>query len=288
MTFSVGAVLLVLATCLAVYALCIEPLLCVLETVSIPIESFPAGMRILFLTDMHHHRWGMRERSFLRCLPKGDVDLIVYGGDFLGSKHGIHAALRFVNCVRSRYPLTPMYAVSGNAEHKLPPRLRLEFLDHLCHAGVVHLANRNEAIVIRGTTIAVIGTDDPYYGFHDLDAAFSGGNPDIPKLLITHSPQVIRSAIQFSPDIVLCGHTHGGQVRIPYLGAMRTQNPLSRTIAMGLFSPGRLATTLNIDDGFRTWLYISRGLGLAFVPHIRWLAPRFLCRPEVSLLVISR
>lgn len=288
MTFGLGFILLILAICLSTYALLIEPLLCQLIRVELPVHALPAGTRILFLTDMHHHRWGKREESYLRCLPKEPVDVIIYGGDFLGSRAGIDAALRFVTHVRQKYPNTPTFGVCGNAEHKLVPDLRYSFLAQLSELGVVILDNVHVDCRVNGIDIAIAGTDDPYYGFHDLPMAFSKVKPGVTTLLVTHSPQVIRTAISFEPALVLSGHTHGGQVRVPGVGPIRTQNPLSRMIAMGGYSPDDLARLLQITTAGSTWLYVSRGLGLAFIPYVRWLAPRFLCRPEVTLITISR
>jgi predicted MPP superfamily phosphohydrolase len=255
--------------------------------VDIPVPTFPAGVRILFLTDMHHHQWGKREAAFVRCLPASPVDIIVFGGDFLGSKAGIATSLRFVALVRDRYPNTPMYGVCGNAEHKLYPDARKAYLHQLRELGVLMLDNANVKCKVADCEINVVGTDDPYYGFHDLDLAFSDVDHDCPSLLITHSPQVIRASLTHKPALVLSGHTHGGQLRLPWLGPIRTQNPLSRRIAMGLFTPAELSAILNVKDDISAYLYISRGLGLAFVPHMRWLAPRLLCRPEVTLITIT-
>ena len=287
MTLGPGIVLLILAACLSFYALLIEPLQCELVQVDIPVSTFPSGFRILFLTDMHHHQWGKREAAFVRCLPASPVDIIVFGGDFLGSKAGIATSLRFVSLVRDRYPDAPMYGVCGNAEHKLYPDARKAYLHQLSELGVVMLDNANKKCKVADCEINVVGTDDPYYGFHDLDLAFSDVDHDCPSLLITHSPQVIRASLTYKPALVLSGHTHGGQVRIPWLGAIRTQNPLSRRIAMGLFTPSELSAILNVKGDNSAFLYISRGLGLAFVPHMRWLAPRLLCRPEVTLITIT-
>lgn len=282
-----GVILLFLAVCLAAYALLLEPLQCELVHIHIPVKTFPDGLRILFLTDMHHHRWGNRENAFVRCLPSVPVDIVIFGGDFVGSKEGIETSLRFVTLVRNRFPNTPMLGVSGNAEHKMLPEVRKAFLHQLSEHGIVMLDNANVKCIVDDCEINVVGTDDPYYGFHDLDLAFSKVDHDRPSLLITHSPQVIRTAMAYKPSLVLSGHTHGGQIRVPVLGPIRTQNPLSRKIAMGLFTPAALSTILKVGD-ISTWLYVSRGLGLAYVPHMRWLAPRLLCRPEVTLITISK
>ena len=279
--------MLVIGAGVFLYALLVEPVMCQLVSVKLPIKEMPTGLRILFLTDMHHHRWGQREEAFLRNMPKEPVDLIIFGGDFLGSKQGIDASILFVNRVHAMYPSVKMFGVFGNAEHKLKPHDRADFFKCLATANVTILDNENTVLKVKGTDLAIVGTDDPYYGFHDLKRAFEGVNNSIPKLLVTHSPQVIRSAIAYDPALVLSGHTHGGQVRIPGVGPMRTQNPLSRQIAMGVYGPNELSKILFRGDEVRTWLYVSRGLVLAFVPHMRWLAPRFLCRPEVTLLTIE-
>jgi len=287
-TFSSGTVLLLLLVCIGVYALLIEPLQCELVHVHIPVQTFPDGLRILFLTDMHHHRWGKREDAFVRCLPAKPVDIIVFGGDFLGSKAGIVTSLRFVSLVRDRFPDTPVYGVCGNAEHKMSPSVRKAFLQRLSEFGIVLLNNANVKCFVCDREINVVGTDDPYYGFHDLDLAFTHVDNDCPTLLITHSPQVIRNSLSYKPSLVLSGHTHGGQIRLPGIGPIRTQNPLSRRIAMGLFTPSELSMILKTAVDSSPFLYVSRGLGLAFVPHVRWLAPRLLCRPEVTLITIIK
>lgn len=283
-----GFFLLVIAILICGYALLIEPLLCQLIRISLPITELPSGLTILFLSDMHHHNWGQREQAFVRCLTSEPVDLIIFGGDFLGSKAGIDTSIKFVEIVRDKYPTAGMFGVCGNAEHKLSPKARTAFIQQLVDCGVVMLENDHRVISIQGQSIAIVGTDDPYYGFHDLDLAFNGLQHVDAKLLVTHSPQVIRSAMRFQPSLVLSGHTHGGQVRIPGIGPLRTQNPLTRHIAMGTFTPGDLSNILEITNESNSWLYVTRGLGLAFVPHMRWLAPRFMCRPELTLLKISR
>jgi predicted MPP superfamily phosphohydrolase len=170
----------------------------------------------------------------------------------------------------------------------MSPSVRKAFLQRLSEFGIVLLNNANVKCFVCDREINVVGTDDPYYGFHDLDLAFTHVDRDCPTLLITHSPQVIRNSLSYKPSLVLSGHTHGGQIRLPGIGPIRTQNPLSRRIAMGLFTPSELSMILKTAVDSSPFLYVSRGLGLAFVPHVRWLAPRLLCRPEVTLITIIK
>ncbi|MBC8142850.1 MAG: hypothetical protein H7Y38_15605 [Armatimonadetes bacterium] len=88
---------------------------------------------------------------------------------------------------------------------------------------------------------------------------------------------------------MLSGHTHGGQVRLPFVGALKTQTPLGRRLDQGLFDRIRLRSILggrDVSEAFQ--LYISRGIGVARVGRFYWLRPRFLCRPEVTMITLRR
>ncbi len=241
---------------------------------------------ILFLSDTHHWDWGLREERVLAALRSAThpPDLIVWGGDYVGHDCGVPTAIRFCGAVRSCFPKTPMVAVRGNAEHKLSVLRRAVLESGMADSGVEWLVNESRRSTLAGADIQIAGCDDPYYGFCDLDRTFSQLDGRHPVLLVAHSPQVVARAAEWGIGLVLSGHTHGGQVRLAGVGALRTQNPQSRRIDMGVYDRKRLTHCLGRDPGSDTVLFVGRGIGLAFVPKVPWLAPRMGCRPEVAWL----
>jgi predicted MPP superfamily phosphohydrolase len=94
---------------------------------------------------------------------------------------------------------------------------------------------------------------------------------DVPQILLYHSPELMPQAIEQELDLYLCGHTHGGQVRLPIIGPLLTSSHLGRQYVMGLYRDGR------------TNLYVSRGVGLEGLsaPRVRLMA-----RPEITLVTL--
>lgn len=275
---------------LAAYALKVEPLLVEATHTQLFLPRLPAawdGVSILFLSDPHVWEFGERERRVVEvCAGLEPPDLILWGGDFLGSYRGVVHAVRLVKEVAALFPGTPTFAVWGNAEHKIRTERRAWLEALLADVGVCTLTNESLPLTLRGETITLAGCDDPYYGFADLDATFAALTPERFTLFLAHSPQVAALAARAGVDLMLSGHTHGGQVRFPFLGPWKTQNPLSRLLDCGAFDHARLTKILGYDPGGNLTTYISRGIGLAFVPYLPWLAPRFACRPEVAQLTL--
>lgn len=277
---------------LSYYALRVEPFRVELTHPKISLKRLPQnldGMKILFLADMHIDEWTSREDRVLelsRSCPR--PDLIVWGGDFLRSRRGIPHALELVKQVSDYFPDVPTFAILGNAEHKLMVGELKAFIAELECRGVSVLNNSSRLMNLRGETFNLIGVDDPYYGYADLKQALEHVALDRFTLLLAHSPQITTQAARAGVDLMISGHTHGGQVRLPFLGPLKTQNPLCHNLDMGLFDHARLTRTLGYDPGGDICVYITRGIGLANVPGIRWAAPRFLCPPEVSLLTLCR
>ncbi|WP_309712800.1 metallophosphoesterase [Armatimonas sp.] len=274
----------------AYYALKIEPLLVEVTHTELFLPRLPAswdGLKVLFLSDPHVTEFGERERRVVElCGALETPDLILWGGDFLGSYQGVVPAVQLVTQIAQLFPGTPAFAVWGNAEHKIRRERRAWLEALLAEVGVCTLTNESLPFTLRGETITIAGCDDPYYGFADLDATFAKLTPERFTLFVAHSPQVAALAARAGVDLMLSGHTHGGQVRFPIIGPWKTQNPLSRLLDCGAFSPKRLTEILGYDPGGELTTYISRGIGLAFIPRLPWLAPRFNCRPEVACLTL--
>jgi predicted MPP superfamily phosphohydrolase len=295
-----GAALLLslfgLGAAVAAYALRVEPHRLELTRPRLVCPRLPAeldGLRVLLLTDPHVDRWERLERGLIALLERlpERPDVIVWGGDFLHHPNSIPDALHLCEAVRRLFPDVPAFAVLGNAEHKMSARRRAALVGRLEARGMTMLVNRQVPLTLRGATITVAGVDDPYYGHDKLADALAPCAPaDRFTLLLSHSPQLALRAAKAGVDVMLSGHTHGGQVRLPLLGPLKTQNPLGRKMASGLFDPVGLVRATGRRDvaGARLVTYVSRGIGVAPLWKFRTVKPRLLTRPEVALLTLHR
>ncbi len=114
-----------------------------------------------------------------------------------------------------------------------------------------------------------------------LRDALQGIPEGLCTLLLMHSPDGVAEAVVYGVDLVLSGHTHGGQVRFPFVGAPYTHSYLGRRMSSGLYAGRGLRRVVGIRPG-RTQLYVSRGIGIS------GLALRFMTRPEVTVITLQR
>ncbi len=291
----VGGGIIAASAGLAAYSLLVEPYQLELTHTDLFLPRLPDawnGVRILFLSDPHVITWSKREDKLLEMLQTLDpVDLVVWGGDFLQGGAGPAPSLRLVEAVNAPFAALgmPIYAVLGNAEHKMNFRKRAKYIEELETRGCRVLLNEWEPLKLRNQTAIIAGVDDPYYGHADVDAALK--NAPVASdftLLLSHSPQTAEHAARLGVDLMLSGHTHGGQVRLPLIGPLKTQNPLARKMDCGVWDRPKLEHLLNREVGGDMVTFISRGIGVANVPRLPWLTPRFLCRPEVAVLTLRR
>jgi len=135
--------------------------------------------------------------------------------------------------------------------------------------GWTHLKNRRVLDKAAGLRLEVVGLDDPHIERHDLRVAV-GRDPEAFGLALVHSPDPAPELAALGYNLVLCGHTHGGQVRMPFFGALVTNSTMPTGLCMGLVRFGR------------TMMHVSPGLGTSkFAPF------RFLCRPEATLIELA-
>jgi predicted MPP superfamily phosphohydrolase len=144
------------------------------------------------------------------------------------------------------------------------------------------MLNNSSTTITRGAdSISVVGVDDAYSWRADLDAAFAGVDLNDFILFLTHSPSAAPDAIRRGADLILSGHTHGGQVRIPGIGMLWTHMRTSKGLNDGLYAPDALKRITGIDPGGSV-LFVNRGIGTSRF-HIR-----FLCRPEIAYITLHR
>ena len=236
------------------------------------------GFTIYQVSDLHTVKFGPREKrtaAILERLP--EPDLLVLTGDMIHTRCGIEPFMRLVKSMRARHGI---YAVFGNSEYKNGIR-RFDFAARMQEEGVTTLINQHAILEQGGAEIVLAGVEDPWSYEDDLDLAITGVPDDTFKLLLMHAPDAVGDAVHRGIDLVLSGHTHGGQVRIPLLGAPFTHSVVGRRLSSGHYHGNRLRSVVGVRPG-RTQLYITRGLGIS------GLALRFYCRPEFTILTLRR
>jgi len=276
---TIAAALLAGAGGLLAYATAVEPNRIRIVHRDIFLPRLPAafeGYTIYQIGDLHTSSWGIRERAVAQILGSlPPADLIALTGDMVHTRGGIAPFLKLAESFRST---DGAYAVFGNSEHKngVDPNAFPLVLEQ---QGITCLLNRGAVVERGGDRIAVVGVDDPVNEKDDLDAALAGVPPERFVLCLMHSPDSVASAVVRGVDLVLSGHTHGGQIRLPIKGPLFTHTHVGKRMSSGHYHRGRLRGVVGIRPG-RTQLYVTRGIGVS------GLAIRFLCPPEFTILTL--
>jgi predicted MPP superfamily phosphohydrolase len=226
-------------------------------------------LRVLHLSDFHVERLTPREKKMLKLIGELRPDVIVYTGDLLNFSYLDDERARADCCEllsKIRAPLG-VYAVPGTPLIDTPDVINAIY-PHVNHITLL----TNQVIELEGyPQLQIIGltcTHDPALDAPKLDRARAAASHDKFALLLYHSPDLMPEAVQAKIDLYLCGHTHGGQVRVPLLGALVTSSIYGKRYEMGRYR----------QDG--TTMYVSRGIGMEGKGAPRM---RFLCPPEMEL-----
>ena len=238
-------------------------------------------LSVLHLSDLHFVNGDRRKARFLARLPSADVTVIT--GDLLGEAEGVEAVTEALRPARGRlgsffvlgsndyYRPRPLnyflYFTDRRDKRRLERRSRPDDLARaLSEDGWVHLKNAHDDVSFDGTPVEVVGLDDPHIHRVDLRVAPRRWQ-DRFGLAVVHSPDPAPELAALGYDLIVAGHTHGGQVRLPLIGALVTNSQMPRRMAMGLHRLGP------------AYLHVSAGLGTS-----KYAPFRFLCRPEATLL----
>lgn len=260
------------------YAWGIEPYRIELTEREIEIPDLPEsldGLTICHLSDLHVGGYRRLERALARMLQGREVDLCAITGDLVSGRHAIEHVGRILTHLGTRLGT---YAVCGNSEHD-PWMFGVPMAQEFEAQGIRLLVNRGERLIVNGSEILIGGVDDPYLGLAEPDRALAGGSASL-GILLAHSPDIVRDLGDEIPDLVLCGHTHGGQICLPLIGALWLHCRHPRLgVRGGYYGPERLSAIGGRDLG-HLQMYVCRGLGGSGI------RARFLCRPEVSFLTL--
>ncbi len=230
------------------------------------------GLRVLHVTDLHLRQGAHPADEIAPVLDGERFELAVFTGDLADDEGGCVALAPLLRALR---PAEGAFAVLGNHDHYFyrhttgegPLQNDLRPLLATLHAAGVTLLTNAHATACGGR-LAVIGVDDPTLGLDRVDVAFAGLAPRAPKIMLAHSPDVLTRLGHHRPGLLLAGHTHGGQLRLPGIGALGTVSGLPRRYTMGAY----------VYDGVPT--YVSRGVGTSGAPA------RLYCPPEIAVITL--
>jgi len=225
------------------------------------------GVRIAHLSDLHAGRICGIEylRRVAAAANAASPDVIVLTGDHVSRADALTPAL--IELLAGLSAPEGKFAVLGNHDHACGAEAVCRALEQ---AGIDVLTNAHRILARRGQPLCIAGVDDCRTGRPDLAAALAGVDERVPRVLLAHNPDYAE-AMPARPrvDLMLCGHTHGGQIRLP-------------------FGPAPMAAvrhkryTEGLVRGPRCNVYVSRGIGMVYLPV------RFNCRPELPILTLRK
>ena len=259
-------------------------------------SAWPKNLSIVHISDLHVRHGDQRLfRAQKAALKSLEPDLLCVTGDICEKVADIHMVVELLQTVK---PKLGTFVVLGNHEHNAPlplhlkeqhkrgwhkalgavlhvvaPRLRSDgeheghaMADALRQAGITVLHNEGQRVTKNGESLWIAGCDSAWAGHADMQAAMSGKQPGEGCLALIHEPDLAFEARELGSDLILAGHTHGGQVRIPLVGALYTLRMDPRILIAAGFQ--------RIEEAL---LHITTGLG-------HTIPLRFGCPPEVVWL----
>lgn len=248
------------------------------ENTQLQINSFPVngyglpenfnGFRIAHISDLHNTEFGNENQNLLQLLEDTQPDIIAITGDLVDSRRtDLDIAVHFAE---EAVKIAPCYYVPGNHESRLSAYAQLE--QQLTEAGVVILANQSVPLERGGQQITIAGVEDPAFsGSEPFSQTLSDLSSEDYTILLSHRPEYFDLYCQNGFSLILSGHIHGGQFRLPFLG--------------GLLAPGQ-GFFPEYDSGLytsgNTSMVVSRGLGNSLFPF------RLNNPPEIILITLIK
>jgi predicted MPP superfamily phosphohydrolase len=257
------------------------------------LDLLPAGsdsIRVLHISDLHITPAQTRKINWVKSLAKLEPDFVVGTGDFLAHQLAVPAVVEAMNElmeIPGAFVLgsndyfapkikNPLMYFSKNREIQttgiaLPTS---DLVDELTDAGWLDLNNKQGLTEINGVKIHFRGTDDPHINKDNYAAVAGAFDSTAFAFGVTHAPyrRVLQSFATDKADLVLAGHTHGGQICIPFYGALVTNCDLPQGQAKGLSSFGESKMPL----------HVSAGVGTSPFAQVR-----IACRPEATLITLN-
>ena len=252
---------------IGLYGFYVEPFHLTVNRIEVPVKGLQKNVRIVQLSDIHVERTTKREKKLPALVASLNPDMIVLTGDYVNESYtNIPETIADLRTLIDQLDAPiGIYAVNGNVE--TPSRLKelMQDLDvTVLDNQVLRLPEISDNFVLIGLSFHIWSFDA-----NQLHQLMKSIQPDDFSMLLYHKPDIAYTADEEGVDLYLAGHTHGGQVRLPFYGAIFTNSRYGKAFEMGYYQMKH------------TTLYVNRGLGFTGgpAPRIRFLAP-----PEVLVI----
>ena len=235
------------------------------------------GFRVVQVSDLHNAEFGINQTTLVNAVNQASPDVIAITGDLIDSGHtNVSAAMEFINAA---VKIAPVYFVTGN--HEAWSRQYPELKRQMILAGVLIMDDEKRVVNYNGAVINFLGLNDPDFIPEDADYERAARIDTVLKdltslnnneftILLSHRPELFDVYVEHKIDLVLSGHAHGGQFRLPLIGGLVAPD-------QGLFPK----YSAGLYRGDLTQMVVSRGLGNSIIPL------RVNNRPDLVIITLT-
>ncbi len=221
------------------------------------------GYRIVQISDLHNAAFGKENKKLLETIRSCSPDIIVITGDLVDSNHtNVERAVAFV---KEAVKIAPVYYVTGNHEYWLDPSENEQMMQGILAAGAYDLDDEAVRIEKGDSSFLLVGLDDQHLSDETLKNLLQEQKNEL-SIVLAHEPQYLQNYANAGADLVLTGHAHGGQIRLPFVGGIVAPD-------QG-FLPEYTSGQYNSTD---TEMIVSRGLGNSIIPVRLFNYPEVVC-----------
>ncbi|GGE67404.1 metallophosphoesterase [Priestia taiwanensis] len=259
------------------YAKKVEPTLIQVREVGISIPTLPAdlqGKRIVQFSDVHVGEYYSIEQleEAVRIINKQEADFVMFTGDLIDHFGQYKEVKKLAPALAKVQAKLGKFAIYGNHDHGGGGSRA--YKEIMKEAGFDLLINDKRNVAISSdTTINIVGLDDLLLGNMEIEKTLKPIRAEEFTIVLAHEPDVADKVKEYEVDLQLSGHSHGGQIQLPFIGPLVTPTYAEKYVD-GLYTLG------GAKQAF--YLYVNRGLGTTRLPF------RFLCKPEITVLTLKK
>ncbi len=224
-------------------------------------------IKIIHLTDFHIDKIGYRERKVLKIVKEEEPEMILLSGDYLNDRDKL---LELESYIHQLVLIAPTYFTLGNWDN-------VEIFRTLKKAGAISVFEKDELVYIKNFQLNIFSIKMPW-SFKPFEVEekhfleIFKGSQETFSLFLIHTPDHFPVAVKYKIDLVLAGHTHGGQFRLPFFGSRFKYSKFGKKYESGIFYDGQ------------SCMYVNRGIGMT--GNVRYRM-RSLCPPEILIITIK-